>query len=113
MFFNSPLWVGFVLAALLAGLVIFKIRPMLVFALTSAILFLTGTVSQDVFFNGFVNSALVTLLLLIMCSFAIEKTTYIKSFGQPRAVSSDMIVPPIVRWDSVLYFAEWQTVDWD
>ncbi len=82
MFFNSPLWVGFVLAALLAGLIIFKIRPMLVFALTSAMLFLTGTVSQDVFFNGFINSALVTLLLLIMCSFAIEKTTYIKSFGQ-------------------------------
>jgi len=81
-YFNSPLWVGLVLTALLVGLIVFKVRPMIVFSLTSGVLFLSGSVTQEVFLSGFINSALVTLLLLIICSFAIEKTTLIKSFGQ-------------------------------
>jgi len=82
LFFNSPVWIGIVLTALLICLVVFNIRPMLAFAVASCTLFLTGSVTQAAFLNGFVNSALITLLLLLLCSFAIEKTIFIKRFGQ-------------------------------
>lgn len=82
MFINSPIWVGFILVCLLISLVAFNVRPMLAFATASCVLFLSGTVPQTIFLSGYTNSALITLLLLLLCSFAIEKTFFIKQFGQ-------------------------------
>ena len=82
MFFNSPLWIGLVVVALLISLIVFSVRPMLAFAIAAAVLFLSDAISQTAFLSGFINQALISLILLLLCSLAVEKTVFVKNIGK-------------------------------
>ncbi len=80
-FFSSPVWVGLVIVALLISLIVFALRPAITFAAASGLLFVSGSIDETSFLSGYVNSALITLLLLLLCSMALEKTIFIKQLG--------------------------------
>ncbi len=79
--FANAHFVGVCVFGLLVALIFFKIRPVVAFVSTASLLFVFNTITQTQFLVGFTNSSLVTLLLLIFCSFAVEKTVYIKKLG--------------------------------
>ncbi|WP_434565631.1 SLC13 family permease [Vibrio chagasii] len=79
---SSPIFVAAVLIALLIGLTVFKLRPLLAFAVVGAALFVSSGVEQQVYLQSFANSSLITLMLLIICSFAVEKTFHVKQLGK-------------------------------
>mgnify|MGYP000004304678 CR=1 FL=1 len=78
MFFSSPPWVSIVISSLLISLIGFSVRPIIAFTVCAATLFLTGTLNETELFSGYTNTALITLMLLLTCSLAIEKTIFIK-----------------------------------
>lgn len=63
---------------LLLGLLIYnKHKPHILFALVGIFYFLIGYIDYKEYFIGFTNSALITLVLLMVASIAIEKTSFI------------------------------------
>mgnify|MGYP000674913344 CR=1 FL=1 len=78
---SSPILVAAVLIALLVSLTVFKLRPLLAFAAVGAALFVSGAVEQQVYLQSFANSSLIALMLLIICSLAVEKTYHVKQLG--------------------------------
>lgn len=80
--FNSELITAGLLIALLVALAVFQLRPLLAFAATGATLFVFGLVEQQTYLNGFANNSLITLMLLIICSLAVERTYYVKHLGK-------------------------------
>ncbi|AYO17481.1 SLC13 family permease [Vibrio owensii] len=78
---SSPVFVAAVLIALLIGLTVFKLRPLLTFSAVGAALFVSGAVEQQVYLQSFANSSLIALILLIICSLAVEKTFHVKQLG--------------------------------
>jgi len=80
-FFSGPLWLSLVMVALLISLIVFSVRPGNAFVGASGILFVTGSIDESSFLAGFVNTALITLILLLLCSIALEKTIFIKLLG--------------------------------
>ncbi|MBC7005663.1 SLC13 family permease [Photobacterium sp. BZF1] len=79
---ESQILTAGLLIALLVALVVSHVRPLLAFAAVGAILFVSGVVEQQVYLQSFANSSLITLMLLIICSFAVEKTFYVKQLGK-------------------------------
>lgn len=80
--FNSELLIAGLLIALLVALAVFQLRPLLAFAATGAALFVFGLVEQEIYLKGFANNSLITLMLLIICSLAVERTYYVKHLGK-------------------------------
>lgn len=68
------------------GLVTFQQRPAAVFGVTLMSLVALGLVSREQLLSSMVNPGLVTLVLLVLCSFALEKTRLL------RVIASKMIV---------------------
>lgn len=62
---------------LLALLIYNKHKPHILFTLIGIFYFLIGYIDYKEYFVGFINSALITLVLLMMISIAIEKTSFI------------------------------------
>ncbi|MCM2679072.1 SLC13 family permease [Echinimonas agarilytica] len=76
-----------VFIATLAGLIQFQKRPAIVFGCTLLAVFGLDLVSTEQMLSSLVNPGLVTLILLIICSFALEKTRFL------RFVASKVIRP--------------------
>ncbi|WP_394128915.1 SLC13 family permease [Shewanella maritima] len=72
--------------ATIAGLLKFQNRPAAVFGVTLLSLVGLGLVSREQLLSSIANPGLVTLILLIVCSFALEKTRLL------RVVASKVIV---------------------
>ncbi|WP_028023500.1 SLC13 family permease [Enterovibrio calviensis] len=62
------------LLAVVAGLVLTKIKPAILFAAVAFIAFQSGLISIDALAGNFTNSSLLTLVMLILASAALEKT---------------------------------------
>ncbi|GGA78570.1 potassium transporter TrkA [Neiella marina] len=73
--------------ATLAGLIRFQKRPAKVFGCTLLAVFGFGLVSTEQMLSSLVNPGLITLILLIICSFALEKTRFL------RLIASTVIKP--------------------
>ncbi|USD41434.1 SLC13 family permease [Vibrio sp. SCSIO 43135] len=76
---------GFVLAMLLViitCLIVTKIKPSFIFAGTAFVAFLVGTIELNTIASNFTNSSLLTLVLLILASSALEKTRLISWVSQ-------------------------------
>ena len=67
-----------IFVATLAGLIRFQKRPAKVFACTLLAVFSLDLVSTEQMLSSLVNPGLVTLILLIVCSFALEKTHFLR-----------------------------------
>ncbi|SHO54839.1 SLC13 family permease [Vibrio quintilis] len=65
------------LASIVIGLVLTRIKPSLVFAAAAMIAFLSGLLNVNDVAENFTNSSLLTLVLLILASTALEKTRLI------------------------------------
>lgn len=63
-----------VIIAMLVGLVFNLARPAWLFSLAALALYFPGFVSADRFFSHAVNPAVLTLVLLLVCSIALERT---------------------------------------
>lgn len=70
----EPFLVSFLLLAIVAGLVFTKIKPATLFAAAAFIVFQSGQITIEALAVNFTNSSLLTLVLLIMASAALEKT---------------------------------------
>lgn len=71
-------WVVMILLiAIVAGLIFSKVKPALLFALAAFVVFQLDFISIDSLANNFTNTSLLTLVLLILVSTAIEKTRLI------------------------------------
>jgi di/tricarboxylate transporter len=71
----------FVLAVFLStivGLIKFQQRPSLVFGLALLVLFITNMVSTEQIIKSLSNEGLLTLILLMLCSIALEKTRLLR-----------------------------------
>lgn len=64
--------------ATLVGLIKYQKRPARVFGCTLLVVFVSGLVSTEQMLSSLVNPGLVTLLLLIISSFALEKTHFLR-----------------------------------
>ncbi|OEE60500.1 potassium transporter TrkA [Enterovibrio norvegicus FF-162] len=62
------------LLAVVAGLVLSKIKPAILFAAVAFIAFQSGLISVEALAGNFTNSSLLTLVMLILASAALEKT---------------------------------------
>ncbi|WP_298775775.1 SLC13 family permease [uncultured Shewanella sp.] len=82
---DAYLTLGIFLGTIL-GLVTFQQRPAAVFGVTLMSLVALGLVSREQLLSSMVNPGLVTLVLLVLCSFALEKTRLL------RVIASKMIV---------------------
>ncbi|MFQ3195699.1 MAG: hypothetical protein ACI9N3_002540, partial [Colwellia sp.] len=60
------------------GLIKYQQTPEKVFAVSLLACLATGLVSADVVLNNVVNPGLVTLVLLVLCSFAFERTSVLR-----------------------------------
>jgi hypothetical protein len=63
--------IGVLLALLIHG----RLAPVVLFSAWAVGYFLLGLVNQSVFLGGYTNSALVTLLVLLLVSLALNSTT--------------------------------------
>ena len=89
---NGYLTIG-IFVATIVGLVRFQSRPSLVFGVTLLALVALNLVSREQLLSSMSNPGLVTLVLLILCSFALEKTRLL------RVIASKVIVS---NYDSTL-----------
>ena len=76
--FEQGLMVGIFLATL-TGLIKFQQNPERVFAFATLACLGSSLVSTNELLSNATNSGLVTLLLLIMCSFALERTSFLRN----------------------------------
>lgn len=60
------------------GLIKFQQRPALIFGITLLILFVSNRVSTEQVLSSFSNQGLLTLILLLLCSLALEKTRFLR-----------------------------------
>lgn len=72
----------------IVGLVTFQQRPAAVFGVTLMSLVALGLVSRTQLLSSMVNPGLVTLVLLVLCSFALEKTRLLRVIASKMIVSS-------------------------
>ncbi|MCG9745914.1 SLC13 family permease [Shewanella sp. Isolate8] len=77
MTFNAYLTIAIFLATIV-GLVRFQNRPALVFGVTLLVLVAFNLVTKEQLLSSMSNPGLVTLVLLILCSFALEKTRLLR-----------------------------------
>lgn len=70
------------LTALVALLLTNKIRPAILFVGAVALSYLLGWISFERMMGNFTNSSLFTLILLLVVSVAVEKTTLLQSIGR-------------------------------
>ncbi len=84
--FNVLLTLG-IFGGALFGLLILQASPTLVFGLCTMALLLTGLADQSMMIASAANPGLLSLILLIVCSFALEKTHIL------RLISSKLLVP--------------------
>ncbi|MGF1765999.1 SLC13 family permease [Enterovibrio makurazakiensis] len=75
-----------VFATTIVGLVVFQSRPAKVFGATLLALVVLGLADQEQLISSFANPGLLTLVLLIVCSLALEKTHIL------RLISSNLMV---------------------
>ena len=73
---ETALFAG-ILLALVAGLISGAAKPAILFLLASTVTYLVGMVDLNGFLHGLTNSGLITLVLLLLCSVALEKTSLI------------------------------------
>lgn len=73
----SPIVVLSMLIAVIAGLVFSKIQPAILFAMVTLVSFQSGLMGIETIAGHFTNSSLLTLVLLILVSIALEKTRLI------------------------------------
>lgn len=62
----------------IAGLIRFQNRPAMVFGVAFMVLFASNTVSTQDVLNSMSNQGLLTLVLLMLCSLALEKTRLLR-----------------------------------
>ncbi len=65
------------LIAIIGSLIFTKVKPSFIFATAALVAFMTGAVDLDGLAKNFTNSSLLTLVLLILASCALEKTRLI------------------------------------
>ncbi|MFC0444225.1 SLC13 family permease [Pseudidiomarina halophila] len=70
----SQIYVGLVILALFAGLITTRNRPATLFVSAALVLYLPGLISAQNLLNHYVNLSLITLMLLLMGSMALERT---------------------------------------
>ncbi|WP_371375351.1 SLC13 family permease [Thalassotalea aquiviva] len=78
LFSEQGIMIGIFIATLF-GLIKFQQYPERVFAFSILACLVTSLVNTDEFLNNAVNPGLVTLLLLITCSFALERTSFLRN----------------------------------
>lgn len=81
-------WLALILVGLLAGLISGKFKPAAVFASAAIVSYLLGLVSLEQMFASFTNASLITLVLLLLASLALEKTTILAKLSQHISQSS-------------------------
>lgn len=67
-----------VFVSTIVGLIKYQQRPSLVFGITLLVLFITDTVSSEQIIKSLSNEGLLTLILLMLCSIALEKTRLLR-----------------------------------
>ena len=72
----------FMLTVLVALLITNKVRPAILFVSAIALSYLLGWISFEKMMGNFTNSSLFTLVLLLVASIAVEKTTLLQSVGR-------------------------------
>ncbi|WED22053.1 SLC13 family permease [Vibrio sp. JC009] len=77
MTFDS-IFVLIIFAGAIAGLTIFQIRPVMVFGSAMVLLYLSGVASTDDVILSVSNQGLLTLIMLMLCSLALEKTRLLR-----------------------------------
>ncbi len=60
------------------GLIKFQQRPGLIFGVALLILFVSSMVTTEQVLQSFANQGVVTLILLLVCSLALEKTRFLR-----------------------------------
>ncbi|WP_232313470.1 SLC13 family permease [Enterovibrio coralii] len=73
--------VGLLIGFLLATLLLTELRPALVFGAVFVALLLLDIVPAEQLFSNFVNPALVVLVLLVLVSVVLERTTLVSQLG--------------------------------
>ena len=76
----------FIFALTVTGLIVIQGRPVAVFGATLIALIACDLVTKEQFLTSIANPGLVTLILLVLCSLALEKTRLL------RVVASKIIV---------------------
>ncbi|WP_413701753.1 SLC13 family permease [Psychromonas sp. KJ10-10] len=67
-----------VFVSTIVGLIKYQQRPSLVFGIALLVLFISDTVSTDQIIKSLSNEGLLTLILLMLCSIALEKTRLLR-----------------------------------
>lgn len=78
----------FIFSLTVAGLIAFQGRPVKVFGATLVTLIACGLVTKEQFLTSIANPGLVTLILLVLCSLALEKTRLLRVIASKILVSS-------------------------
>jgi len=71
-------FVLFVFIGTIIGLIKFQQRPSLIFGITLLVLFVSSMVTTEQVLQSFSNQGVVTLILLLVCSLALEKTRFLR-----------------------------------
>ncbi|WP_086984594.1 SLC13 family permease [Vibrio aphrogenes] len=83
------------LVAIIGALIFTKIKPSFIFATTALMAFMTGAVDLDGLAKNFTNASLLTLVLLILASCALEKTRLISWIS--RHISSGRLGTAVAK----------------
>ncbi len=67
--------------ATIIGLIIYQKKPERIFAFAGLVCLTTGSVSTAELLENSINQGVLTLLLLIVCSFALERTNYLRKLS--------------------------------
>lgn len=77
-----------IFALTIVGLIAFQGRPVKVFGVTLVTLIACGLVTKEQFLTSIANPGLVTLILLVLCSLALEKTRLLRIIASKIIVAS-------------------------
>ena len=77
-----------IFALTILGLIVLQTRPVAVFGATLIALIACDLVSKDQFLTSIANPGLVTLILLVLCSLALEKTRLLRVIASKTIVNS-------------------------
>lgn len=77
-----------IFALTILGLIVLQTRPVAVFGATLVALIACDLVSKDQFLTSIANPGLVTLILLVLCSLALEKTRLLRVIASKTIVDS-------------------------
>ena len=67
-----------IFALTILGLIVLQTRPIAVFGATLVALITCDLVTKDQFLTSIANPGLVTLILLVLCSFSFERTSILR-----------------------------------